>query len=89
VDGADRVGPSVGSDSVQQFFFEDLMDANQIHAWEQGSVARALLAGQGFGSPFISTQPSAIMPPVYPLIAARLFHPGFERDAVPMRGYLD
>jgi len=34
------------------FLFEDLMDANHIHAWEQGNVARALLAGHGFGSPF-------------------------------------
>jgi 4-amino-4-deoxy-L-arabinose transferase-like glycosyltransferase len=56
------------------FLFEDLMDAAHIHAWEQGNVARALLAGQGFGSPFVSTQPSAIMPPVYPLIVAVFFH---------------
>ena len=55
------------------FLFEDLMDANHIHAWEQGNVARALLAGQGFGSPFLSNQPSAIMPPVYPLIVAGFF----------------
>lgn len=52
---------------------EDLMDANHIHAWEQGNVARALLAGHGFGSPFQSDQPSAIMPPVYPLIVAGFF----------------
>ena len=56
------------------FLFEDLMDANHIHAWEQGNVARALLAGHGFGSPFVSNQPSAIMPPVYPLIVAVFFH---------------
>lgn len=55
------------------FLFEDLMDANHIHAWEQGNVARALLAGHGFGSPFVSNQPSAIMPPVYPLIVAGFF----------------
>jgi len=56
------------------FLFEDLMDVNYIHAWEQGNVARALLAGHGFGSPFLSNQPSAIMPPVYPLIVAVFFH---------------
>jgi 4-amino-4-deoxy-L-arabinose transferase-like glycosyltransferase len=56
------------------FLFEDLMDANHIHAWEQGNVARALVTGHGFGSPFLSTQPSAIMPPVYPLIVAVFFH---------------
>jgi 4-amino-4-deoxy-L-arabinose transferase-like glycosyltransferase len=54
--------------------FEDLMDADHIHAWEQGNVAEALLAGHGFGSGFPSNQPSAIMPPVYPLIVAGLFY---------------
>jgi 4-amino-4-deoxy-L-arabinose transferase-like glycosyltransferase len=54
--------------------FEMLMSPDHIHCWEQGNVARALLAGQGFGSPFLSTQPSAIMPPVYPLIVAVFFH---------------
>ncbi len=53
--------------------FENLMDADHIHAWEPGNVAEALLAGHGFGSPFASSQPSAIMPPVYPLIVAGLF----------------
>jgi 4-amino-4-deoxy-L-arabinose transferase-like glycosyltransferase len=52
---------------------ENLMDADHTHAWEQGNVARALLSGRGFGSPFLSTQPSAIMPPVYPLIVAGFF----------------
>ena len=33
----------------------------------------ALVAGHGFGSPFVSNQPSAIMPPVYPLIVAGFF----------------
>ena len=53
--------------------FENLMDADHIHAWEQGNVARALVAGQGFGSPFDSTRPSAVMTPVYPLIVAAFF----------------
>jgi 4-amino-4-deoxy-L-arabinose transferase-like glycosyltransferase len=52
---------------------ENLMDADHVHAWEQGNVARALVAGHGFGSPMVSTQPSAIMPPVYPLIVAVFF----------------
>lgn len=52
---------------------ENLMDADHIHAWEQGNVARALVVGHGFGSPFVSTQASAIMPPVYPLIVAVIF----------------
>ena len=53
--------------------FENLMDADHIHAWEPGNVAEALLAGRGFGSPFQSNQLSAIMPPVYPVIVAGLF----------------
>jgi hypothetical protein len=53
---------------------ENLMDAAHLHAWEQGNVAASLLAGHGFGSPFQSLQPSAIMPPVYPLIVAAFFY---------------
>src|SRR5579863_8688066 len=53
--------------------FENLMDADHVHAWEQGNVARSLVAGHGFGSPFVSTQTSAIMAPVYPLIVAGFF----------------
>ena len=52
---------------------ENLMDADHIHAWEQGNAARALVAGHGFGSPFVSDQTSAIMPPVYPIIVAAIF----------------
>jgi 4-amino-4-deoxy-L-arabinose transferase-like glycosyltransferase len=55
------------------------MDANHLHTWEQGNVAQALLTGHGFGSPFSSgqlssTQASAIMPPVYPIIVAIFFY---------------
>ena len=52
---------------------ENLMDADHVHAWEQGNVARALVVGQGFGSPFVSKQPSSIMTPVYPLVVAGIF----------------
>jgi 4-amino-4-deoxy-L-arabinose transferase-like glycosyltransferase len=50
--------------------FENLMDGDHRHAWEQGNVAEALLAGRGFGSALASNQTSAIMPPVFPLIVA-------------------
>ncbi len=46
---------------------------DQMHIRQQGRVAEALLAGRGFGSPFMSNQISAIMPPVYPLIVAAFF----------------
>jgi 4-amino-4-deoxy-L-arabinose transferase-like glycosyltransferase len=50
--------------------FEGLMDADHRHAWEQGNVAESLVAGRGFGSPLMSNQKSAIMPPVFPVIVA-------------------
>ncbi len=53
--------------------FEGLMNPDHIHCWEQGNVARALLAGRGFGSPFVSDQLSAVMPPVFPVIVAVAF----------------
>jgi 4-amino-4-deoxy-L-arabinose transferase-like glycosyltransferase len=53
--------------------FEMLMHPDHLHSWEPGNVAEALLAGHGFGSPFASTQLSAVMPPVYPLVVAVFF----------------
>jgi 4-amino-4-deoxy-L-arabinose transferase-like glycosyltransferase len=53
---------------------EDLMDADHIHAWEPGNVARSIIAGKGFGSSFVSGQPAASLPPVYPYIVAVFFH---------------
>ena len=52
---------------------EGLLNADHVLCWEQGNVARSLVAGHGFGSPFVSTQPSAIMPPVFPLVVAFCF----------------
>jgi 4-amino-4-deoxy-L-arabinose transferase-like glycosyltransferase len=60
--------------AVVPFVFDEWMSPYNIAHYEQGNVARALLAGHGFGSPFRSNQPSAIMPPVYPLVVAALFH---------------
>jgi len=59
--------------AVVPFVFDEWMSPYNIAHYEQGNVAQALLAGHGFGSPFLSNQPSAIMPPVYPLIVAALF----------------
>jgi len=59
--------------AVIPFVYSEWMQPYFVAHWEQGNVARALLAGQGFGSPFPSVQPSAIMPPVYPLIVAAIF----------------
>jgi 4-amino-4-deoxy-L-arabinose transferase-like glycosyltransferase len=59
--------------AVVPFVYDEWMQPYFVAHWEQGNVSRALLAGHGFGSPFLSNQPSAIMPPVYPLIVAALF----------------
>jgi 4-amino-4-deoxy-L-arabinose transferase-like glycosyltransferase len=59
--------------AVVPFVYDEWMQPYFVTHWEQGNVSRALLAGHGFGSPFLSNQPSAIMPPVYPLIVAVIF----------------
>jgi len=59
--------------AVVPFVYDEWMSPYNVAHYEQGNVAQALLAGHGFGSPFLSDQPSAIMPPVYPLIVAALF----------------
>jgi Dolichyl-phosphate-mannose-protein mannosyltransferase len=53
--------------------FENLMDADHLHTWDQGNVARSIIAGKGFGSSFDSDQPAASLLPVYPLIVAGFF----------------
>lgn len=59
--------------AVVPFVYDEWMQPYFVSHWEQGNVASALLAGHGFGSPFLSNQPSAIMPPIYPLIVAAFF----------------
>ncbi len=59
--------------SVVPFVYDEWMSPFNITHYEQGNVARSILAGHGFGSPWLSNQPSAILPPVFPLIVAALF----------------
>ncbi len=59
--------------AVIPFVYDEWLSPYRISHWEPGNVARALLAGNGFGSPFLSHQPSAIMTPVYPLILSGIF----------------
>jgi 4-amino-4-deoxy-L-arabinose transferase-like glycosyltransferase len=58
---------------VIPFVFDEWLSPYRVSHWEPGNVARSLLAGHGFGSPFLSHQPSAIMTPVYPLILTAIF----------------
>jgi 4-amino-4-deoxy-L-arabinose transferase-like glycosyltransferase len=59
--------------AVVPFVYDEWMSPFNITHYEQGNVARSLLAGHGFGSPWPSNQPSAILPPVFPVIIAILF----------------
>jgi 4-amino-4-deoxy-L-arabinose transferase-like glycosyltransferase len=55
-------------------FIDVLMSPEHIHCWEQGNVAASLVSGHGFGNPFDAhPQPSAVMPPIYPLLVAACF----------------
>lgn len=59
--------------AVIPFVYDEWLSPYRVSHWEPGNVARSLLAGNGFGSPFLSHQPSAILTPVYPLILAGIF----------------
>lgn len=59
--------------SVIPFVYDEWMSPYNVAHYEQGNVARALLAGHGFGSPFLSQQLSAVMPPVFPVCVAFFF----------------
>ena len=49
------------------------MDPSAIAHREYGRVAQSLALGQGFSNSLADTGPSALMPPVYPLILATIF----------------
>jgi 4-amino-4-deoxy-L-arabinose transferase-like glycosyltransferase len=59
--------------TVVPFVYEEWMSPFNVMHYEQGNVARSLLAGNGFGSPWLSNQPSAVLPPVFPVIVAAVF----------------
>ena len=59
--------------AVVPFVYDEWMQPYRVTHWEQGNIARALLAGQGFGSPLPSVQPSAMMTPIYPMVVAVFF----------------
>jgi len=59
--------------AVIPFVYDEWLNPYNLLHFEPANVARALLAGHGFGSPFLSDQPSAIMSPVYPLVLSAIF----------------
>jgi len=50
-------------------------DDHFAFGWEMARIARSLLAGHGYGNPFIlgGTGPTAWVPPIYPLLIAGVF----------------
>jgi 4-amino-4-deoxy-L-arabinose transferase-like glycosyltransferase len=53
------------------------LDPSQDHlafGWETGRVARSIVNGEGFSSPYsAATGPTALIPPVYPYLVAGIF----------------
>ena len=52
---------------------QDWMDPFVLEHWAFGRIARSIVSGHGFGSPFADTGLSALLPPVYPYLLAGIF----------------
>jgi 4-amino-4-deoxy-L-arabinose transferase-like glycosyltransferase len=63
---------------VVMFVFRDQTDPASNHAqfgWEMGWVARSIVQGHGFSSPFFpATGPTGLVPPIFPYLIAGIFH---------------
>ena len=63
--------------TVVLYVFRSLAASDQHEAfgWEQGWIARSLVLGHGFGSPFqpLSGGPTALVAPLYPMLLAVIF----------------
>lgn len=62
---------------VVVFVFRDQTDPASNHAqfgWEMGWVARSIVQGHGFSSPFFpATGPTGLVPPIFPYLIAVIF----------------
>lgn len=63
---------------VVMFVFRDQTDPASHHAqfgWEMGWVARSIVQGHGFSSPFFpATGPTGLVPPIFPYLIAGIFY---------------
>ena len=63
--------------AVVGFFYPERLNPERDHwrfAGETGRIAQSLVEGRGFSSPFFGpTGPTAIMPPIYPVLLAGVF----------------
>ncbi len=60
--------------AIIPFLYEDeWMNPFVLEHWAFGRVARSIVLGHGFGSPFADTGTSALLPPVYTYLLAAVF----------------
>ena len=59
--------------AVIPFVYQDWLDPFVLEHWAFGRIARSIVSGHGFGSPFADTGLSALLPPVYPYLLAGIF----------------
>jgi 4-amino-4-deoxy-L-arabinose transferase-like glycosyltransferase len=59
--------------AVIPFVYKDWMDPFVLEHWAFGRIARSIVTGHGFGSPFADTGLSALLPPVYSYLLAGIF----------------
>lgn len=59
--------------AVVPFVYRDWMDPFVLGHWAFGLIARSIVSGHGFGSPFADTGASALLPPVYSYLLAGIF----------------
>ncbi len=59
--------------SIIPFLYTEWTDPFVVEHWAFGRIARSLVEGRRFGSPFADTGPSALLPPVYAWVLAAIF----------------
>ncbi len=59
--------------AIIPFVYHDWMDPFVLEHWAFGRIARSIVSGHGFGSPFADTGLSALLPPVYSYLLAGIF----------------
>jgi len=59
--------------AVIPFVYQDWMDPFVLEHWAFGRIARSIVSGHGFGSPFANTGLSALLPPAYSYLLAVIF----------------
>ncbi len=59
--------------AVIPFLYHEWMEPFVQEHWAFGRVARSIVSGHGFGSPFADTGSSALLPPVYAYCLAAIF----------------